>query len=100
MKYNTFYCRTACHRLLPILLLTILVNPLLAQTKFSIRKSEMSFTSNADLELIKAASNKVQGLIDPATNQFAFSVDVKSFQGFNSELQREHFNEKYMESEK
>jgi len=60
----------------------------------------MSFTSNADLELIKAASNKVQGLIDPATNQFAFSVDVKSFQGFNSELQREHFNEKYMESEK
>ena len=35
-----------------------------------------------------------------ATNQFAFSVDVKSFKGFNSALQREHFNEKYMESEK
>jgi polyisoprenoid-binding protein YceI len=60
----------------------------------------MSFTSNAELELIKAASDKVQGLIDPATNQFAFSLDVKSFQGFNSELQREHFNEKYLESEK
>lgn len=74
--------------------------PLAAQKKYSVTRSEMSFTSNAELELIQAASNKVQGLIDPATSQFAFTVDVKSFQGFNSALQREHFNEKYMESEK
>ena len=60
----------------------------------------MAFTSNAELELIKAASTKVQGLLDPSTNQFAFTVDIKTFQGFNSALQREHFNEKYMESEK
>lgn len=71
-----------------------------AQKKYSITRGEMAFTSNAELELIKAASNKVQGLIDPVTNQFAFTVDIKSFQGFNSALQREHFNEKYMESEK
>jgi polyisoprenoid-binding protein YceI len=81
-------------------LLLFLVAPLFGQKKFSIAKSEMSFTSNAELELITAASNKVQGLIDPGTNQFAFTVDVKSFQGFNSALQREHFNEKYMESDK
>src|SRR5690606_5941870 len=31
---------------------------------------------------------------------FAFTVGIKSFQGFNSALQREHFNEKYMESER
>jgi hypothetical protein len=60
----------------------------------------MSFTSNAELEVIKAASGKVQGLIDPGNNQFAFNVDVRSFQGFNSALQREHFNDKYMESDK
>ena len=60
----------------------------------------MSFTSNAELELITASSDKVQGLIDAQTNEFAFSVDVSSFEGFNSRLQREHFNEKYMESDR
>lgn len=60
----------------------------------------MTFTSDAELELITAKSDKVQGLIDPPTNTFAFFVDVSSFQGFNSRLQREHFNEKYMESDK
>lgn len=60
----------------------------------------MSFTSNAELEVIRATSTKVQGLIDPVNNQFAFTVDVNTFRGFNSALQREHFNEKYMESDK
>ena len=60
----------------------------------------MSFTSKAELELITASTGQVQGLIDPSTNKFAFSVDVNSFRGFNSALQREHFNDKYMESEK
>lgn len=60
----------------------------------------MTFTSTAQLELITAASEKVQGLLDPSSNQFAFTVDVKTFHGFNSALQREHFNDKYMESDK
>lgn len=71
-----------------------------AQKKYVLTASRMTFTSHADLELITAASEKVQGFIDAATNQFAFIVDVKTFQGFNSTLQREHFNEKYMESDK
>jgi polyisoprenoid-binding protein YceI len=70
-----------------------------AQKKYSIVKGEINFASNAELELIKASSTQVQGLIDPSTHQFAFTVDIKSFKGFNSALQREHFNEKYMESE-
>jgi polyisoprenoid-binding protein YceI len=70
------------------------------QQKFSIEKGSINFTSNAQLELIKAVSDKVQGLVDASTNQYAFTVDIKTFQGFNSALQREHFNEKYMESEK
>ena len=70
-----------------------------AQKKFATEKGEVSFTSNAELELIKASSNKLKGLVDLTTNQFAFSVQVNSFQGFNSELQREHFNEKYLESD-
>lgn len=60
----------------------------------------MGLTSNAELELIKATSSETQGIIDPATNQFAFSVPVSSFKGFNSDLQRQHFNENYMETSK
>ena len=71
-----------------------------AQKKYSTQKAALDFTSEAELELIKAASVEARGLIDPATNHFAFTVDINSFRGFNSALQREHFNEKYMESDK
>jgi len=71
-----------------------------AQQRYSLTKGQINFTSNAELELISASSDKLQGLLDPSTNHFAFAVDVKTFVGFNSELQREHFNEKYMESER
>jgi len=71
-----------------------------AQKRYTTTAGRIDFASNAELELIQASSVQVQGLVDPATNQFAFTVDVKSFRGFNSELQREHFNEKYMESER
>ena len=72
------------------------------QQKYRIEagNGRIDFASKAQLELIKASSDKAQGLIDPQTQQFAFSVDIRSFVGFNSELQREHFNEKYMESER
>lgn len=75
-------------------------NQLEAQKKFGTANGKINFVSNAELELIKAFSTTLKGFVDPATNQFAFSVQVQSFSGFNSELQREHFNEKYMESEK
>jgi len=73
---------------------------LFGQKKFTTNTGEMHFTSNAKLEVIKASSHKIQGIIDPSNRQFAFLVKIKSFEGFNSELQREHFNERYMESEK
>jgi polyisoprenoid-binding protein YceI len=58
------------------------------------------FTSDAPLELIKAQSNKTNGVIDCANKNVAFSVDVDSFEGFNSGLQKEHFRETYMETTK
>jgi polyisoprenoid-binding protein YceI len=87
-----YYCLTGI-----FVLLTCLTH---AQQKYGIDRGNITFASNAQLELIKASSDKVQGLLDLNTNQFAFTVDIKTFQGFNSALQREHFNEKYMESEK
>lgn len=71
-----------------------------AQKKFTSDNGEVSFTSNAKLELINASSKNIKGIIDPATGNFAFVVTIQSFEGFNSNLQREHFNEKYMETEK
>lgn len=79
--------------------LTFLSSSLFGQ-RLAVSQSEMTFTSNAELELITATSTRVQGLIDPVANTFAFTVEMKTFQGFNSALQREHFNEKYIESEK
>lgn len=60
----------------------------------------IAFTSDAPLELIEARSPQMQGVIKPADGGFAFSVEMRTFQGFNSALQREHFNENYMESHK
>ena len=71
-----------------------------AQNRFSIEKASIAFTSHAELEVIKASSDQIQGLLDPSNNKFAFSVKMLSFKGFNSELQREHFNEKYLESDR
>jgi hypothetical protein len=40
----------------------------------------------------------MKGLIDLGKKSFAFKIGIPSFIGFNSPLQREHFNESYMES--
>jgi hypothetical protein len=56
-----------------------------------------SFISNAPLEVIKAASDQVEGAINFTDLTFAFTIDNNTFKGFNSDLQEEHFYENYME---
>ena len=60
---------------------------------------KVKFVSDAPLEIIKAESEKLTGIIDFASNSFAFTVNLKSFECFNSALQKEHFHENYLESE-
>ncbi len=67
---------------------------------YSVRKGLVIFHSNAPLELIRASSDKLRGLLDIEKRIFAFKIPVSSFRGFNSPLQEVHFNENYMESEK
>jgi polyisoprenoid-binding protein YceI len=67
---------------------------------FSVSNGSISFKSDASLELIKATSNQLKGIINAEKKQFAFTVNVNSFKGFNSPLQQEHFNENYLESYK
>jgi polyisoprenoid-binding protein YceI len=67
---------------------------------FSSNNGKLSFKSEAPMELINASSNEMKGAIDISKNNFAFRIRIRSFEGFNSPLQKEHFNENYMESEK
>ncbi|MCX6291001.1 MAG: YceI family protein [Bacteroidetes bacterium] len=50
--------------------------------------------------MISATSNSLHGLIDLEKRTFALRILIRSFKGFNSGLQHEHFNENYLESEK
>ncbi|MBP6623800.1 MAG: YceI family protein [Chitinophagaceae bacterium] len=67
---------------------------------YSCKDGHISFTSNTSLELIRGHSKSLRGVFDANTNEFSFAVPMNSFQGFNSELQSEHFEENYVESTK
>lgn len=67
---------------------------------YIISQGNINFKSEAPLELIEASSGKLNGILDLSSNDFIFSIQIRTFDGFNSELQREHFNENYMESSK
>lgn len=71
-----------------------------SQELYKVKKGTVKFTSDAPMEMIKAESNKLTGLLKTSDKTFAFLISIKSFQGFNSDLQRSHFNENYMESDK
>ena len=69
------------------------------QSRFSSQDGVVTFVSDAPLEYITATSQTLRGVIEAEKRSFAFSIDISSFQGFNSPLQRVHFNENYMESD-
>ena len=87
-----------------IVILTILALLLLglsakAQNRLVSSAGAIEFTSDAPLELKEANSTQLNGIIDTESRQFAFSIRTITFEGFNSSLQRDHFNENYMETE-
>ncbi len=59
-----------------------------------------SFKSEAPLELISAETRTLRGILNPSTKAFAFTLSISSFKGFNSDIQRTHFLENYMEQKK
>lgn len=61
--------------------------------------SEITFLSEATLEDIAAHNKGGSGIINASSEKFAFLVPIKDFQ-FEKSLMQEHFNEKYMESDK
>src|SRR3954463_10509801 len=67
---------------------------------FSVKTGKISFKSEAPFETIRATSEDLKGLLEIEKKLFAFKVRMDSFDGFNSGLQKEHFNENYLESNK
>lgn len=67
--------------------------------KYVAEKSFVSFFSDALLEDITADNKKATSIINAETGDIAFSIPIKEFK-FAKSLMQEHFNEKYMESEK
>jgi polyisoprenoid-binding protein YceI len=67
---------------------------------YKTNQGSVKFTSDAPLEMIQAQSLKLTGLLKISDRSFAFTIPMRSFEGFNSELQRTHFNENYVESAK
>lgn len=67
--------------------------------KYTAEKSYVSFYSHATIEDITAHNTKSSSIFNAATNEIVFSIPIKEFE-FAKSLMREHFNEKYMDSEK
>ena len=65
---------------------------------YEVLNGRVHFHSNTPQELIRAESHNLRGALDLSRNTFAFRVRINTFNGFNSPLQQEHFNENYMES--
>jgi hypothetical protein len=67
--------------------------------KHVLEKSVITFFSDATIEDIAAENKKTTGLFDTETSDIVFAVPIREFQ-FEKKLMQEHFNEKYLESEK
>ena len=86
------------HCLLALIFVAITTEQVYSQ-KSELQKGKVTFFSEAPLENITATTEDVAGIIDMSKNQFAFSIKVNTFR-FEKSLMQEHFNEKYMESDK
>jgi polyisoprenoid-binding protein YceI len=67
--------------------------------KFTSEKSAVSFFSHASIEDIAAKTDKSNSIFNISTGEIVFSIPIKDFE-FEKALMKEHFNEKYMETEK
>ncbi|MEM7656218.1 MAG: YceI family protein [Bacteroidota bacterium] len=63
------------------------------------RTGTITFFSSTPVEDIEAVNNQVTSVINPEKGEMAFAVLMKAFQ-FEKALMQEHFNEKYVHSDK
>ena len=83
-----------------LLMLSAVISNAADRILYMTESGTVYFRSDAPQEIIHATSKKLKGVIDPVKKTFAFRVSLQSFEGFNSPLQEEHFNEKYLETDR
>src|SRR6266446_7070845 len=81
---------------LPYFFLTFFVQ---AQSTYKSKEGEVSFFSKAPIEDIEAYNQNINSLLNISTGDIAFIIPIREFK-FKKPLMEEHFNEKYMESDK
>lgn len=67
--------------------------------KYISKSSSIRFYSSAPLEDIEAVNEKARSVFDSETGEIVFTMPISGFE-FEKSLMQEHFNEKYMESDK
>ena len=84
-----------------VLLVSILItHTLFSQAqKYVAESSAVSFFSHGAIEDIAANNSKSVSIFNVATGDIVFAIPSKDFE-FEKSLMKEHFNEKYMETEK
>jgi polyisoprenoid-binding protein YceI len=84
----------------PFVLVVLMALALCGQAqKYVVEKSMISFYSHASIEDISAKNEKIASIFNAATGEIVFQIPISEFQ-FAKSLMQEHFNEKYMESDK
>jgi polyisoprenoid-binding protein YceI len=67
--------------------------------KYVSERGVITFFSEAAIENISATNTKATSMLNTSTADIAFSISIRDFQ-FEKKLMQQHFNEKYMESDK
>lgn len=81
------------------ILVLLFALPCHSQNVYSAKQGDVSFFSEAPLENIEAHSKNINSFINVATKEIAFIISIRGFK-FQKSLMQEHFNEKYLESDK
>lgn len=84
---------------LRILIVTLVIAQSLQAQKYMTQNGVISFFSSTPVEDIEAVNNQVSAVLNAENGQIASVLLMKAF-NFEKALMQEHFNEKYVESEK
>ena len=82
-----------------ILIVLLFISTSVVGQKYISEKSNIVFFSSALLEDIEERNEKAKSVFNADNGDIVFSIPVNQFQ-FAKSLMQEHFNEKYMESDK
>ena len=82
-----------------LILFLVFICSLVNAQLYSCKTGYVSFFSEAPLENIDATNKNINSFLNFSTGEVIFLIPVRSFK-FNKDLMEEHFNEKYLESDK